>query len=331
MLHIKSIHAFIFLFFFSHSTSILASIEVKVLADDTFAVIGESVINAQEYQQALKNQIKNKYYHGKIPEGEMIKVEREMGEKLLTNVMLLQEGKRRGYKPDENKINNTLELTLNQYKKKYGESERWDEFKSKFIPEYNSHLKDKSIVAQVEDSFSDVDEPNLKTQKKYYQENKDKFTTPEKLKVSVILLQVDPSSPIEKWDEAMDQGRDIYRQLQNSIEFEALAKKYSKDPSAINGGDMGYLHTGMLSPQIQHVLDGIKKGEISKPVKLLKGVAIFRLDDRKSPVVNDFDTVSNQVVKLWKREQTEINKKQLINLLWKSTSIKVNSKYYISK
>jgi len=72
----------------------------------------------------------------------------------------------------------------------------------------------------------------------------------------------------------------------------------------------------------------MKPGEISKPVELLRGIAIFRLEDRKKSVLNPFDKVKDRAGRLWQRDQAELARKKLVDHLWESTLVRVNSKYY---
>ncbi len=318
----------VFLFSVFCLSNASAALKLEKLDDGVYAYVGKQAIAVDEYKQTLQNAVKGKFYHGKIPEGKMEEVRRDTGKELITNIMILQEAQRRNYKPDEKFVQTSLDATVKKYEKQYGGSEKWPEYKARFIPRLKEQLKKKSLVMQLEEAVSKAPVASVEDSKKYYHENREKFTSPEQLRVSVILLQVMPSSPISAWDEAMDEGRKIYRQLQSGGSFEELAKLHSADASAKNGGDMGYLHKGMLAKKIQDVLDKMKPGEISKPVELLRGIAIFRLEDRKKSVLNPFEKVKDRAGRLWQREQAELAKKKLVDHLWKSTPVRINSKYY---
>jgi len=305
-----------------------AALKLEMLDDGVYAYVGEQVISVDDYKQALQNAVRGKFYHGKIPEGKMEEVQKDTGKELITNVLILQEAQRRNYRPDEKFVQTSLDATVKKYEKQYGTSEKWPEYKARFVPRLKEQLRGKSIVMQLEEEISKAPAASVEDSRKYYHENNEKFTSPEQLRVSVILLQVMPSSPVSAWDEAMDEGRKIYKRLQTGANFGELAKLHSADASAKNGGDMGYLHKGMLAKKIQDVLDKMKLGEISKPVELLRGIAIFRLQGRKKSVLNPFEKVKDRAGRLWQREQSELAKKKLVDRLWESTLVRINSKYY---
>ncbi|VAX13367.1 Survival protein SurA precursor (Peptidyl-prolyl cis-trans isomerase SurA) [hydrothermal vent metagenome] len=305
-----------------------AAMKLEKMNDAVYAYVGEQSIALEEYKQALQNVIRSKFYHGKIPEGKMEEVQRDTGKELISKMLMIQEAQRRKLKPDEKFVSETLDETVKKYEQQYGSSKKWPEYKARFVPRLKKHLQNKSIVTQLEEEVSNIPAPATADIRKYYRNHKEKFTSPEQLKVSVILLQVTPSSPVSAWDEAMDEGRKIYKKLQGGANFEELAKLHSADASAENGGDLGYLHKGMLAKKIQDVVDKLEVGEISKPINVLRGIAIFRLQDRKKSILNPFEKVKDRAGRLWQREQAKLAREKLIDSLWQSSQIKINSKYY---
>jgi len=140
--------------------------------------------------------------------------------------------------------------------------------------------------------------------------------------VSLILLKVDPSSPSKVWPEAADEAADIVDRIRKGADFAELARIHSGDKSAENGGDMGYLHIGMLSKPAQDVLNLMKPGEVSEPVMLLQGVAIFRLEGVQPAQLNPLEKVKKRAKQLWTRENGEKAWSDLIARLRSQVTIK---------
>lgn len=63
--------------------------------------------------------------------------------------------------------------------------------------------------------------------------------------------------------------------------FESLAKEYSQDGSAEQGGDLGWSAPGRFVPEFEAAVDGLKPGEIAPPLVSRFGVHLIRLSDRK--------------------------------------------------
>ena len=76
----------------------------------------------------------------------------------------------------------------------------------------------------------------------------------------------------------------IYSEILKSIKdvgFAATANIFSKSDSAKIGGKIGWIKETSLSNQIQKFLINLKKGQISKPIKLNENYLILRIDDVK--------------------------------------------------
>ena len=64
--------------------------------------------------------------------------------------------------------------------------------------------------------------------------------------------------------------------------FEDLAKRFSNDASAPQGGDLGWLNPGETVPPFEQAMNALKIGEVSQPVKTQFGWHIIRVDDRRT-------------------------------------------------
>lgn len=74
----------------------------------------------------------------------------------------------------------------------------------------------------------------------------------------------------------------LSRQIKAGKKFETLAKQYSVDAAtAMKGGDMGWVVSNELVPQFSEVMDKLKEGQISDPVKTPFGWHIIQVVERK--------------------------------------------------
>lgn len=131
------------------------------------------------------------------------------------------------------------------------------------------------------------------------------FVEPERLRLSVILLRVDPASPRAQWEKARAESEAIRAVLEAGADFGALAEARSADPSAGRGGDMGYLHRGMIPEPVYAELEAMAPGALSQPTRLLEGYALFRLAERVPARAQEFDAARARAAQLWARDQSE--------------------------
>lgn len=289
-----------------------------------FATVGDTVIAAVDYQRALSVAMRKKYYHAKPPEGELAQFQREVGDELVNRVLLLAEARRRGLQPDRAKI----DAAIAGYDRQYGGSATWATSRDKMLGNVVPQLEAESLLERLQQQVKLVPEPGEAAARGYYERHKDLFVEPEQVKLAVILLKVDPSSPQARWDAAWAEARTLHAKLAAGADFAALAKLHSGDRSAASGGAMDYTHRGMLPEAVHGIVDALQPGQLAAPVQLLEGLAILRLDGRKPAQQRRFDEVRERAADLWQRDEGEARWKALIAELRRGATIRIDESHY---
>ena len=292
-----------------------------------FATVGDTVIAREDYEAAVAAGVRQKFYHGRAPEQELLAYRREVGERLIERVLLLGEAERRGLKPDAARIDETVA----QYDRRYAASERWRANREQMLPPLVAELGRQSVLEQLERSVRAVPAASAKEARAYYEAHRELFTEPEQARLSLILLRVDPSAPKAAWEQAQAEAARLRERLARGADFAELARLHSSDASAAEGGDLGYLHRGMLPGAVEEkVIDALKPGEVSAPVRVLEGFALVRLTDRKSPRLRGFDESAARAAELAQRSRGEAAWKALLASLRARARISVDESAYQS-
>jgi parvulin-like peptidyl-prolyl isomerase len=292
--------------------------------DAVFARVGSTTIALADYQRALSVAVRNKYYHAKPPEGELARFQREVGDDVVNRVLLLAEAQRRGLKPDAAKI----AATVTGYEAQYKASANWQTNRDKMLAAVRPQLERESLLEQLAQQVRDVPEPSEAVARTYYEQHKDLFVEPEQVKLSLILLRVDPSSPVTQWRSAEDEGRQLHAKLVAGASFAEIARLHSGDKSAPRGGQLETMHRSMLPEAVQKVVDPLAVGAISEPVRLLEGVAILRVDERKAGQQRAFGEVRPRAADLWQRAEGDARWKALLAELRRATPVRIDESHY---
>jgi peptidyl-prolyl cis-trans isomerase SurA len=74
-----------------------------------------------------------------------------------------------------------------------------------------------------------------------------------------------------------------YRQriVTEKATFQSLAREFSEDGSAAQGGDLGWVNPGAFVPEFEAVLNRLEEGEISQPMVSRFGVHLIQLMERR--------------------------------------------------
>jgi peptidyl-prolyl cis-trans isomerase SurA len=74
----------------------------------------------------------------------------------------------------------------------------------------------------------------------------------------------------------------IKERLDNGEKFEVLARQYSEDSTASNGGDLNWVNPGDTVPPFENAMNALKDGQISAPVRSQFGWHIIQVIERRS-------------------------------------------------
>jgi len=284
-----------------------------------FAIVDGAAISAQEFEGALAAAIRQKFYHRRPPDDQLVELRGEVTDRLVNRVLLLKEAQRRGIRPDEEKVRAEIAV----YDQRYRDRPQWQESRAQVLPALTQALQEQSAIAQLEAAIRAAPPPAEAGLRTYYESHPEQFTRPEQLRLSMILLKIDPSAPPSVLEQALEQARDIVKQLANGADFAELARVHSNDDSARAGGDMGYRHRGTLPAGIESEIDKLAPGAISEPLRLLEGVAIFRLAERRPAQLRTLEEVRGNVAELWGREQGETQWRGLLARLRAGAEIRI--------
>jgi peptidyl-prolyl cis-trans isomerase SurA len=113
-----------------------------------------------------------------------------------------------------------------------------------------------------------------------YQKDKDKFQQPEGVHLAHILITVDPNSPEEASKQRL-KAEEVLARLKKGEAFGDLARSYSQDPSASQGGDLGTFALEEIDPALREIVIQLKPGEVSPILQSPRGWQIIRLLEYK--------------------------------------------------
>src|SRR5436305_5443993 len=142
----------------------------------------------------------------------------------------------------------------------------------------------------------------------YYDQHRDEYRVPEQVNVRHILFKTPPPGQDGKVDQkAVDAARakaeDVLKQVKAGGNFADLAKKYSEDTSAKEGGALGWVGRGKTVAEFEKAAFALPKGGTSDLVKSSFGFHIIHVDDKQEAHVKTLDEVKAQIEPLIKQQK----------------------------
>jgi parvulin-like peptidyl-prolyl isomerase len=295
--------------------------------DGVFARVDDVVITRDEFERAVYSAARQTYYHGRPPAGdEFLQFRRDVADRLIDRQLLLTEARRRGLQPDEARI----DARIAGYEARYGDTQRWQTEGPKMVALLRARFEEDSLMDALEADVRAVAAPDETALRAYYEANPGLFTEPARNRVALILLGVPPSASAAVWQEAREAAAHVRERIDDGASFDELARRHSSDRTAPDGGDMGYLHEGMLSANAERTIAELAIGEVSEPVQVLEGMAIFRLTEQRPPSLHAFDDVRERAEELWLRDKGEQEWNKLVAELRSASDVSVDTNYLAS-
>ena len=265
---------------------------------DVFATVNGHAISRAELEAAIHGAARQRFYHSGVADERIEALRGEVARELIDRVLLLEEAKRRGVSVSEGALASALESERRQFRL----DELNGDHRQRVLALLRDQVRERLLLERLEADVKASGEFDREAVRAYYAANPDKFTTPPRQRLSVILLKVSPSATPQVWRAAENEAKLLLKRLNQGADFADLARIHSGDASASSGGDLGFVHQGMLTPEAQAAVDELQPGQVSPPVWLLQGIALFRVVEREAARLNPFEDVEARARGLLSRE-----------------------------
>ncbi len=174
--------------------------------------------------------------------------------------------------------------------------------------EYKEEIRQSLLTEMLVSLAIGVSPPSREEAYQWYMENKNKLGNEVHIKQIVIRPKNSSFAEEKRANELINQIRD---RILKGEQFEKLAAQYSEDPSAKNGGDLGWVVLAELDPYMANTIFKMKKpGEISTIIKTQSGYALVKLMNTRP---TSFETVQDRILNmLYQRNMGEQFKKWIL-------------------
>jgi len=157
----------------------------------------------------------------------------------------------------------------------------------------------------------------------YYAAHTGNFQIDEAFHARQIFFAFPAKASEEQQQTIVAKAEKVLLEAKSGADFAELAKKYSDDPSAKEGGDLGFLKKGELLPEFENTLTTMKAGEVSGLVRTAAGIHIIKLVEYREGKKQDFDSVKREVEDLLYKQKSEERFNQWLDGLRKNASIEM--------
>ncbi|MEW6267504.1 MAG: SurA N-terminal domain-containing protein [Thermodesulfobacteriota bacterium] len=139
----------------------------------------------------------------------------------------------------------------------------------------------------------------------YYELNRDNYQEQEQVKVRHILFPIDAKAKPEEITAVKNRAETVLARAKDPKEdFANLAKEFSTDASAENGGDLGWIQRDQMVKSFADAAFRLKKDEVSGLVPTQYGLHIIKVEDRRPARMKTLEEVKEEIKAKLVREKT---------------------------
>ena len=159
--------------------------------------------------------------------------------------------------------------------------------------------------------------------KEYYEKNKLQFQKKEGIHLAHILLTTSSTSSPEEILGQKKKAEEIWERLKKGEDFSELARKFSQDPSAAQGGDLGVFNLAELDPFLREVVSTLKQGEFSQVLQVPSGWQIIKLISIQDDKEVGFAEVRERILDHLYQEEVDLRFSQWLQQLKSRSYIQI--------
>ena len=228
----------------------------------------------------------------------------EVTPELMVNVidemLLVQRGKELGYRLGDEQFNSILDSL-----KKENKLETEEQFQAALkqegltLADLRRNLERRMLVSRVEQNeilgriaVSDVEA------RAYYEAHIGEFTTPQSITLREIFINVPTEGNavnVAQDEEAREKAAAIRQRALKGESFDTLAAELSDSPSKANAGLIGPFNVAELAPELRKMIEAMKVGDMSEPVRTPRGYQIIKLETSTPPQTMPFEQAREQI------------------------------------
>jgi parvulin-like peptidyl-prolyl isomerase len=316
-----------------------APLGAEVFEQVLVKVNGE-IISKSEFEQRQVAELRNRPELGNVsPTSPQLRtaIAEITPDLILTAVdelLLIQRGRELGYVMGDEQFNSILANL-----KKQNNLEDDQKFQAALkqegltLPELRRNFERNMLVSQVQRAeVNDKVSVNDEEARAYYNAHPREFTTPAEFTLRELLIEVPASDRgvnVAQDDEAKAKAEDLRKRLDGGESFAKLAADFSTASSKANGGLIGPINHDELDPRLQKILDAMKVGDITEPLRTQRGYQLLKVETRTETRVKTFEQargdISNRVAE--QKRQAELLKyldqlREQATVTWRNDDLK---------
>jgi peptidyl-prolyl cis-trans isomerase SurA len=257
--------------------------------------VNDQIINNSDYERTQK-QVLAEAQQANLSPAELQQRQKDLLRDMIDQQLLLSRGKELDINADAEVIRRLDEIRKQNHLDSMEALEKAVREQGISYEDWKSSIKNSVITQQVvRDEVGRNIRLTPRDEQAYYEAHKQEFVSPERVRLSEILIPTPEDATDAQVQQAKVKADDLAAKLKGGGNFQALAKQYSGGPNADTGGELGEFKRGELGKVLEDQTFPLKPGEWTAPIRTRQGYVILKVTDHSQAGVQPLSAVEEQV------------------------------------
>ncbi|MCA1651815.1 MAG: peptidylprolyl isomerase [Acidobacteria bacterium] len=270
---------------------------------DVVARVNGEAVTKIDFDRLIRN---IELGNGPIPAERRDEIMRRALDQLVTYTVLTQEAKARNITVTDAE----LEARVTQMRSRFPTEPEFIkalEARNTTLERFRADARIDMVIGKMMEAEVSAGPPPTDAElREFYDKNPNNFKQNEAARASHILIMVDEKADPATNEKARATIDDVLKRARAGEDFATLARQYSQDGSAAQGGDLGFFTRGQMVPAFDKAAFALKPGEISDVVTTQFGHHVIKMAEQRPASTVPFEEASAKI----KQFLTEQKKQQ---------------------
>jgi len=296
------------------------------IADKIVAVVNDEIITLKEFNAALEPYLKRieETYQGNDKAGVIEQTRAAILQRLIDSLLIEHEAKKAGTGVREEEVLDALKDMLTKQNVKMEDFLKKLELEGGSLAAVKNEIRGqmmrmrlmrREIKSKIIISDQEIGD--------YYNQHRDEYEGREAVRIKQILLMIPPDVNKTTKAKIEENARQIQKRALNGEPFDLLASKYSQEPAASQGGDIGFIERGVMIPELETVAFSLKPDQISGVIESSQGFHIIKIVDKRGAGFKPIAAVRDEIKAKLEDEKLEKKYDEWISSVRKKSHIEI--------
>ena len=275
------------------------------VVEDIIVRVNDRIITRSDLERS-EQQLAQEEQQSNASPAEIADRQKNLLRDMIDQQLLLSRGKDLGINADTEVIRRLDEIRKQNHMDTMEDLQKAAEAQGVSFEDFKANIRNGIITQQVvRDEVGSRLQMSPTQERAYYEAHKQEFAQPEQVRLSEILIV----TPADANDAAVAQAKtradEVAAKIKAGEKFEDLAKQYSGDPTAAQGGDLGTYKRGALAKVLEDQTFDLPVGGVTAPIRTRQGFVILKVTDHQKAGIPSLKEVEPQVQEAMYMEQMQ--------------------------